>query len=212
MPYSGLQAHAACTATDTDHGDYHCTMACSGFNLTTCPPGLTQFPSPVAGLQVGFSGATFTNWTPAIDGFPYSIVDHVCVPGDIDAGDYLLSWRWDAEQSPQVRAAAPPLLRCSLAPPAAPCISFSHPAPPLLTDLAELRRREDRLKKKKKRKETDDPARTELGGWLQPTKADAPPPCTGCRCLHAITKFIFRQSPATTLGQRWAKAGVRILK
>lgn len=41
------------------------------------------------------------------NGLPYSIVDLVKVPSDLEPGEYLLSWRWDCEQSHQiVRAAA----------------------------------------------------------------------------------------------------------
>merc|ERR1711964_428658 len=40
--------------------------------------------------------------TAGIEGLPYSIVDKVVIPSDIEAGDYLLSWRWDCEQSPQI--------------------------------------------------------------------------------------------------------------
>ena len=98
----GAKAHAACNASDTAHGDYHCTQACSGFNVTACPPGMAQFPPPVAGLQVGFGGNSGFYEGGHMLGFPYSIVDHVAVPSDIEAGDYLLSWRWDCEQSPQI--------------------------------------------------------------------------------------------------------------
>ena len=62
---------------------------------------MTQFPPPVAGLQAGFGGNSEGQRGPTL-GFPYSIVDHVAVPSDIEAGDYLLSWRWDCEQSPQI--------------------------------------------------------------------------------------------------------------
>jgi len=34
--------------------------------------------------------------------FNFNIIDQVQVPSDLPAGDYLLSWRWDAEQTPQV--------------------------------------------------------------------------------------------------------------
>lgn len=39
----------------------------------------------------------------AFDGlWKYSIVEKVDVPADLPTGDYVLSWRWDAEMSPQV--------------------------------------------------------------------------------------------------------------
>merc|ERR1712224_349953 len=32
----------------------------------------------------------------------WSVVDEVAIPEDLEPGDYLLSWRWDCEQSDQV--------------------------------------------------------------------------------------------------------------
>jgi methionine-rich copper-binding protein CopC len=32
----------------------------------------------------------------------YSIVDEVVIPKSLAAGDYLLSWRWDCEQTHQI--------------------------------------------------------------------------------------------------------------
>jgi hypothetical protein len=34
--------------------------------------------------------------------FPFSIVDEVLVPASLAPGPYILSWRWDAEQTKQV--------------------------------------------------------------------------------------------------------------
>jgi len=34
--------------------------------------------------------------------FSFNIIDRVQVPADLPAGDYLLSFRWDSEQSPQI--------------------------------------------------------------------------------------------------------------
>lgn len=34
--------------------------------------------------------------------FNYSVVDKVQIPADLEAGHYVLSWRWDAEQTKQV--------------------------------------------------------------------------------------------------------------
>jgi len=78
----------------------HCSQTCSGLGLNMgCPPGHTQFEPPLPGLAgydpVGSPEAR-------IDGFPYSIIDHVVVPRDIEPGPYLLSWRWDCEQSKQI--------------------------------------------------------------------------------------------------------------
>lgn len=70
-------------------------------NNTRGPPGgllcgsQTQFPEPVPGVS-GF----VHNATMPIDAI--NIVDRVVVPSHIAPGRYLLSWRWDCEQSPQV--------------------------------------------------------------------------------------------------------------
>merc|ERR1712079_214974 len=78
-----------------------CAQQCSGFNLMRCPPGMTQFAEPApgisgylgdAGLLVSRAGAS------DIEGFSYSVVDEIAIPDDLEAGDYILSWRWDAEQ------------------------------------------------------------------------------------------------------------------
>merc|ERR1712046_259912 len=34
--------------------------------------------------------------------FNFDIIDEVRIPKDLPAGDYMLSWRWDSEQTPQV--------------------------------------------------------------------------------------------------------------
>jgi hypothetical protein len=85
-----------------------CAQDCSGLSMMTCPPGMTQFAEPLPGISsyigtfmVDFQ-ATKATTTAGIEGLPYSIVDKVVVPPGIEAGEYLLSWRWDAEQSPQI--------------------------------------------------------------------------------------------------------------
>jgi len=75
-----------------------CAQSCSGLNITACPPGMTQFPEPANGIS-GYTGT----YPPVGDtGLPYSIVDKMKVPEKLPAGAYLLSWRWDAEQSHQI--------------------------------------------------------------------------------------------------------------
>lgn len=60
--------------------------------------GETQFEEPLPGVS-GF----VTNFTfPSLSIDAFSIVDHMLVPKDIQPGSYLLSWRWDCEQSAQV--------------------------------------------------------------------------------------------------------------
>lgn len=84
-----------------------CAQDCSGESMMTCPPGMTQFPAPLAGIS-GYLGTFVVNphgerlTVIGIEGLPYSVVDQVTVPNNIEAGDYLLSFRWDCEQSPQI--------------------------------------------------------------------------------------------------------------
>jgi len=87
-----------------------CAQDCSGFSMMTCPPGMTQFEEPLPGIS-SYLGTLMVDehvhppqkpGSVGIEGLPYSIVDKVAIPSDIEAGDYLLSWRWDAEQSPQI--------------------------------------------------------------------------------------------------------------
>lgn len=39
-----------------------------------------------------------------VDRFSFQIFGKVKIPADLAPGDYVLSWRWDAEQTPQVWA------------------------------------------------------------------------------------------------------------
>ena len=57
------------------------------------------FPEPIPNTH----GFGHNNDTSVEDGFhDYDIVDQVVVPADLPAGDYLLSWRWDCEQTQQI--------------------------------------------------------------------------------------------------------------
>lgn len=87
-----------------------CAQECSGYNLMQCLPGMTQFPEPLPGLS-GYLGNFMISdvhthpdedvrW--GIEGFNYNIVDEVDIPADLECGDYVLSWRWDCEQSNQI--------------------------------------------------------------------------------------------------------------
>jgi len=60
----------------------------------------TEYPEPLPGM----TGFGYTNSTASgIDTFhDYSIVDHVIIPLTLEPGDYLLSWRWDCEQTTQI--------------------------------------------------------------------------------------------------------------
>lgn len=86
-----------------------CAQQCSGFNFMQCPPGMQQFDEPAPGIS-GYIGNFMVMGTDieaagkvvGIEGFSYSIMDEVKVPEHLDEGEYLLSWRWDCEQSPQI--------------------------------------------------------------------------------------------------------------
>ena len=66
-----------------------------------CKEEGTPFPPPGPGLK-GF-GIQISD--PSNYAFHFSIVDQVQVPADIEPGDYVLSFRWDCEQTPQVWSA-----------------------------------------------------------------------------------------------------------
>lgn len=66
-----------------------------GQTAERCPTGL-MFPTKWDdGHGSGAVGKTF-------GGFPFTMQDQVKVPEDMAAGEYVLSWRWDCEQTPQV--------------------------------------------------------------------------------------------------------------
>lgn len=83
-----------------------CAQDCSGFSMMQCPPGMTQFEEPLPGLS-GYLGNYLVDMNEpvatamGVEGALYSIVDLVEVP-QVDEGEYLLSFRWDCEQSPQI--------------------------------------------------------------------------------------------------------------
>merc|ERR1712032_1526907 len=72
----------------------NCYGACCGASSSkahgVCPEG-TEFYPAVSGHS-GF-GKDVPDW---------SIMDRVVIPEDLEEGDYLLSWRWDCEESTQV--------------------------------------------------------------------------------------------------------------
>lgn len=67
------------------------------FSNTSCPYG-THFPQPGAGLH-GYGSRYQAAGKPD---FQWSIVDLVKIPKDLVPGFYILSFRWDCEQTPQV--------------------------------------------------------------------------------------------------------------
>ena len=56
-----------------------------------CGSVATQFPPQAEGYS-GF-GKSIWDW---------SVLDKMQIPEDIESGDYVLSWRWDCEESTQV--------------------------------------------------------------------------------------------------------------
>ena len=96
---------------------------CAGNGLpTSCPAGHTQFPEPYPGMSslwsswlwCGAPNKTLAPRSTQLGDSPHdlpcshtammksNIVDKVIVPKYLAAGEYLLSWRWDAEQSNQI--------------------------------------------------------------------------------------------------------------
>jgi len=74
----------------------NCAGLGGGFFDPSCPKGL-QFPAPAPGLfgqgsSIQSYGADF-KWT---------LMDEVVVPQQLEQGDYVLSFRWDCEQTPQI--------------------------------------------------------------------------------------------------------------
>jgi len=63
-----------------------------------CPKTGPQFPPPAPGL-LGY-GENFL--APGEADFLFTIMDEVVVPADIVPGDYVLSFRWDCEQTSQI--------------------------------------------------------------------------------------------------------------
>jgi len=61
-----------------------------------------QFPPPIEDpLYWGFSSYNITNTHEQTGWLPF-IADFVVVPEVAKEGHYVLSWRWDSEQTPQV--------------------------------------------------------------------------------------------------------------
>lgn len=91
----------ACSGNSGDSHDLD-----GGFYDPNCPKG-TQFPSPGDGLM-GWGQSQdeegHGDYPGQIVTFHWSIVDTLLVPSDLEPGEYVLSWRWDCEQSPQVWA------------------------------------------------------------------------------------------------------------
>ena len=57
-----------------------------------------QFPAPGPGL-LGFGQSVLA---PGLPQFLFTVMDKVEVPADLSPGTYVLSFRWDCEQTPQI--------------------------------------------------------------------------------------------------------------
>eukprot|EP00037_Helgoeca_nana_P025839 m.286491 g.286491 ORF g.286491 m.286491 type:complete len:347 (-) comp27058_c0_seq1:185-1225(-) len=115
IPGCNLCDQAQCMKNYTEWIEQqYCSQSCSGINITgrTCPANTAQFPEAAPGLS-GYYAQTCPymggggpqdgqNHCDGLSGFEYNIVDHVRVPKTLPAGEYLLSWRWDCEQSRQI--------------------------------------------------------------------------------------------------------------
>lgn len=65
--------------------------------MAGCPKNGPQFPPPAPGL-LGYGESYLA---PGLPQFLFSIMDYLEVP-DIEPGEYVLSFRWDCEQTPQI--------------------------------------------------------------------------------------------------------------
>lgn len=90
------------TAIVNASGDTVTTFPAARLSNGTHPPGSTWSRNPIP-LETGM--ITPVPGLPELSGrgpFPFSVVDQVHVPAELAAGEYVLSWRWDAEQTKQV--------------------------------------------------------------------------------------------------------------
>lgn len=70
-----------------------------GQTSKVCPTGV-QFPS-AADEALG-AAPYMPGGKMAASAFDYQMVDQLKVPAQLEAGEYILSWRWDCEETPQV--------------------------------------------------------------------------------------------------------------
>lgn len=85
----------------------HCSWKCPGCGPpkyaadSACPaPCPEHYPGTPA--DVSAVPSIFPDPAPGIDYHSYAIEDTVHVPANIPAGEYVVGWRWDAEQTTQV--------------------------------------------------------------------------------------------------------------
>merc|ERR1719240_259888 len=119
----GVACDVDCTSDDPAFGggqsskrdpQKHCIFPCKGCGAptyaadTACPskcaePYPQYFPSGKA--YVGADKTLFPDPLGLSHGYQhFAVEDSVVVPADIPAGDYVLGWRWDCEQTTQIWA------------------------------------------------------------------------------------------------------------
>jgi len=89
--------------TNDDNFGLHDPDSCPGPNGRS-GPGCTQFPAPCPqdtgpypwSTDGSGQGACSGDWTAGL------ISDHIIIPEDVPAGDYVLGWRWDCEETAQI--------------------------------------------------------------------------------------------------------------
>lgn len=75
MPGCNLCDQADCAKKATWEESFHCASACSGLNISHCPPGMTQFPEPAPGISGYYQ---YMSWYgDGLEGFKFNIVDKV---------------------------------------------------------------------------------------------------------------------------------------
>lgn len=72
-------------------------LACRQFD-PPCPWDDGWYSQPGVAHSVDVEGACSGDWTGGV------IIDEVIIPADLPAGDYVLGWRWDCEETSQVWA------------------------------------------------------------------------------------------------------------
>jgi len=108
--------------SDPWNAQVDCYAGCCGGQSSkahgVCPSGTEFFPA-LSGHS-GF-GKNVPNW---------SIMDKVVIPSELAEGEYLLSWRWDCEESTQVWQNCADIRLTKDAPPPTPAPTPAPPAPP----------------------------------------------------------------------------------
>merc|ERR1712083_78163 len=74
-----------------------CNSTDMGWLNPDCPNGF-EFPPRGTGLH----GLGEVVWAPGAVFFQWTLMDEVEVPEDLEPGEYVLSFRWDNEATPQV--------------------------------------------------------------------------------------------------------------